>query len=101
MGWERRGNGLYYYHKRRVGRRVVSEYGGHGEVAQAIEALRADDREMQAHLRGLWRQEKADDQVIERQLAETEELVRALVQGVLVTAGYHTHKGQWRKARHA
>ena len=30
MGWEKRGNGLYYYRKKRMGQRVVSEYMGTG-----------------------------------------------------------------------
>jgi len=34
MGWERRKNGLYYYHKVRIGHRVVSEYCGTGEIGR-------------------------------------------------------------------
>jgi hypothetical protein len=45
MAWEKRGNGLYYYRKRREGQRVISEYIGAGEFAQAIATLDALDRE--------------------------------------------------------
>jgi len=37
MGWEKRGNRLVYYRKKRVGRRVVSVYCGSGERGRAAE----------------------------------------------------------------
>lgn len=37
MGWEKRGNRLVYYRKKRVGRRVVSIYCGSGERGRAAE----------------------------------------------------------------
>ena len=36
MGWEQRGNNLYYYRKVRVGSRVKSTYVGRGEIAHLI-----------------------------------------------------------------
>lgn len=47
MGWERRGNGYYYYRKRREGHRVISEYVGNGraaEVAAAMDRLKRRER---------------------------------------------------------
>ncbi|KPJ57868.1 MAG: hypothetical protein AMS16_00575 [Planctomycetes bacterium DG_58] len=43
MGWATRAGGLFYYRKRRIGRRVVSKYGG-GEVAEIIAALDAQEQ---------------------------------------------------------
>lgn len=37
MGWEKRGNRLVYYRKKRVGHRVVSVYCGSGERGRAAE----------------------------------------------------------------
>jgi hypothetical protein len=37
MGWEKRGNRLVYYRKKRVGRRVLSIYCGSGERGRAAE----------------------------------------------------------------
>lgn len=37
MGWEKRGNRLVYYRKKRIGRRVVSIYCGSGERGRAAE----------------------------------------------------------------
>ena len=39
MGWETRGNGKYYYRKRRIGDKVVSEYVGTGPGAELIAEL--------------------------------------------------------------
>ncbi len=39
MGWEERNGRLYYYEKRREGRRVVSQYVGTGTFAEACAVL--------------------------------------------------------------
>src|SRR5207249_859123 len=38
---------------------------------------------------------------IDRQLADAESALAELTQATLFAAGYHKHKGQWRKKRHA
>jgi len=39
MGWEKRGNRIYYYKKRRVGKKVISEYFGNGILAEETEII--------------------------------------------------------------
>jgi hypothetical protein len=99
MGWESRGNGIYYYRKRRVDGRVVSEYVGIGKVAHLISQLELIERDKRLTEReGLKAQierEKASDQQLDQLSAQLDALVRA----VLVADGYHTHKGQWRRSR--
>ena len=36
MGWERRGNKVYYYEKKRQGKRVVSVYLGRDDLAELL-----------------------------------------------------------------
>ncbi len=100
MGWERRGNSQYYYRKIRRGRRVVSEYVGSGEFAILTALLdeeqRADRQEQQEAERR--RREEADQ--IDHELAQIDDKLRLLTTIMLEEAGYHRHKGQWRKQRH-
>ncbi len=99
MAWERRGDRLYYYRKRRQGSRVVSEYVGAGEHAEAAarrDALARADRERtrQEQLR-----ERERLLALEQAGSDAEEQVRMVTQAWLLAAGYHAHKGQWRRRR--
>ena len=100
MGWERRGSGQYYYRKIRRGGRVVSEYVGSGEFAILTALLdeeqRAERQEQQEAERR--RREEADQ--IDHELARMDDTLRLLTTIMLEQAGYHRHKGQWRKQRH-
>ena len=99
MGWEERGGRRYYYRKRREGETVVSEYVGAGAFAELI----AEAEELERARREQERTEvRAEEQAL-RRLRETVEragaAARALTGGVLVAAGFHTHRGQWRRSR--
>ncbi len=99
MGWETRGNGQYYYHKRREGRRVVSEY----VSRQYASLFAAFDEEAQSERVQRQRAERKEREVIQTVSGATnqiDELVSALVSLSLMSEGYHQHKGQWRKKRH-
>lgn len=100
MGWERRQRGgLYYTRSRRVGRRVVREYVGAGELARLAEMLDAEEREereQQAAERKAERRHLAD---LDMQLDDLGDKCRRLAEAQLVLAGYHRHKGQWRMRR--
>jgi hypothetical protein len=99
MGLETRGGRSYYYRKRRIGDRVISEYVGRGEFAQAIaalERLERDHREMERYLEGA-KSEHVDQMLAAHQ--QFSDLMAGLAAGALLLAGYHTHHGQWRKRR--
>ena len=96
MGIERRGNHSYYYHKQRRGKQVVSIYGG-GEFVERIAEFQAAQRNARARQRLAERAIRAEEKRIDDALKELEQTTRALVRGVLLAQGYHTHKGQWRK----
>jgi hypothetical protein len=95
MSWEGRGNRRYYYRKRRDGDRVVSEYVGAGELAQTAAILDALERE----IRRAERQKREEARALDAQIDEVCDLNRALTYAALLVAGYHTHKGQWRRKR--
>lgn len=99
MGWEQRGNGLYYYRKRRIGDTVVSEYVGRGELAQLIATLDALEREEREAEQEAWREHRDEIAAVDQMLDEIQEVVRTLTRAYLLAAGYHTHKGQWRRRR--
>lgn len=101
MAWEARGSGRYFYRKRRVGGRVVSEYVGAGEVAELVALAgqaQQESRRAESALWLSWRSEReADGRAADGALAGLERLAHA----ALEAAGYHRHQGQWRKRRMA
>lgn len=97
MGWEIRGNNRYYYRKRWIDRRVVSEYIGAGELAEALAMLDEYDQQERVRLAAEWRTVVDDDRQQAETMAELEDLVRLAMTAVLIANGYHTHKRQWRR----
>jgi len=99
MAWEIRRNKKYYYRKRRIGDRVVSEYVGAGPVAEAAAAHDELTRQAQEEMRELLRRERERQGVIDRRVDRVCCLIRHLMYATLLLNGYHMHKGQWRKKR--
>ena len=101
MGWENRGGKRYYYRKKRIGRKVSSEYlGADRSVIQAIEnkftQLKqtnvSDPLDPMADLDTLFRSAHKDLRVIEQWLD-------FIYSSVMMVSGYHQHHYQWRKKR--
>lgn len=99
MGWEKRGDQRYYYAKKRNGKRIVSQYWGSGEVAQAVATLNQLDYQKKQFERDLWQIQKQNEAEIDQALNEIAGLIRILTKALLINAGFHTHKRQWRKKR--
>lgn len=97
MGWETRGNGTYYYRKVRDGGRVRSEYIGAGPVAEALAGLDALGRDEAELNRATWSAMLQAERHRASALAEAELVARAMTTAVLIAAGYHTHRRQWRR----
>lgn len=95
MGWKWRRNRPYYYQSRRVGRRVVSDYIGTGEVAVLAARIDQLDQERRTQER-IDRNRFAD---FDTQYRAVDALISGAIAGVLTAAGYHQHKRQWRKRR--
>ena len=98
MAWEERKGNRYYYRKRREGGRVVSEYIG-GDLAGLFALLDEEDQEHRQWERDAQREEREAQQAIDKQIDEVIGLARTLADAAMIEAGYHRHKGQWRKRR--
>jgi len=99
MGLETRGNGQYYYRKKREGKRVVSEYVGGGEWAHAVYTLEAIDREEREYEHAIRKRDIDQERMTNREIDALGDMIRALTGAVLLANGYHTHKGTWRRKR--
>jgi hypothetical protein len=99
MGWENRGRLRYYYRKERSGAHVRSVYVGTGEIARlhaATLAMQQEDRRIQESKLAA---EKALLQAFDANLDAISGVVSEFVEAVLISAGFHRHKRQWRKRR--
>lgn len=101
MGWEQRGNRMYYYQKKRHGHRVVSGYVGHGSLATIISELDREERQDNLRAQAEVQERKLEFKELEADLEDLTAIVRAFVHAALLISGYHPHKGQWRKKRYA
>lgn len=99
MGWEYRGNNKYYYRKKRVGKKVVSEYIGAGPAAEKIAQEDEVERRKRKRERIAWERRKAEIMELDDALDLLEGITRNLIHANLLLAGFHTHKGQWRRKR--
>jgi len=103
MAWETRNGQRYYYRKRREGGRVVSEYVGAGDLAVAVAYLEdASSKQRRALAKreaALFQAERQRWRGVETLVGELDAAIRTLVREALTAAGYHQHKGQWRKRR--
>lgn len=100
MGWEARGAGTYYYRKRKVEGRVVSEYVGTGLHAAQVALRVVAAQRKRAATAATDRAEREQMAAHEAELDAFCVLTNALVQAALLDAGYHRHhRGEWRKQR--
>jgi hypothetical protein len=101
MAWERRGESLYYYRSVREGEKVRKEYVGRGEIAEAL--AHADETIRRSRAERIRREDEELERV--RLLVscadELHETAEALARAEMVAAGYHRHKGEWRRRKNA
>jgi hypothetical protein len=99
MAWEDRNGRKYYYRKRRVGKRVISEYIG-GGLAGELSALYAYEDKFKTDVqRAELTKAKEDAMKLDRQIREVERITKAMTRAVLLLSGYHAPRRQWRKIR--
>lgn len=99
MGWEQRGNQSYFYRKERTEGSVRSVYVGHGEFAVLIVQFEAMKREERVAQQVEQRQERRGVAALDQTIDRLAQLSTTLTEAVLLTAGFHQHKRQWRKKR--
>ncbi len=101
MGWERRQRGgLYYTRSKKVNGRVVREYVGTGQSAEAISQLDAGCRQRREGQAAEWTREREWMDCVDAQLNRLYDATEELTRRVLLAAGYHRHnRGEWRRKR--
>ena len=88
MAWEVRAGQRYYYRKRRVAGRVVSQYIGKSDALATV------------LVRERRRQDRAcREALFDRHHAEFERRLYAVVRVLLLVDGAYRHHGEWRQRR--
>jgi len=89
---------MYYYWKRRIGGRVVSQYVGNSPlIHDMLEEMEALDPEK--HQRQIEQQDREQFEKIDRELDKRQAEIRVLMKRVYRANGYHNHNGEWRRKR--
>ena len=99
MALESRGKKSYYYRKRRVGQRVISEYVGTGLMGKYAQILDEHERHQSEIERQALRALELREAAIDRQIDDIGAQLAQWVTAELLVAGYHQHKRVWRKRR--
>ena len=99
MSWEQRGKRRVYYRARRVNGRVQKEYLGHGPQAEAAAAKDAAAREARRREREAIQEIKEQAAPLTEVMAVLDKVVTEMTAGSLLAAGYHQHRGAWRRRR--
>lgn len=96
MAWENRHGRLFYYRKVRQGKRVCSIYMGNGEDAYLCSEM-VEEKHRHDQREKVFRE---SENVIEKQLDALDREISTITKETLTTAGFHQHKGTWRKKTH-
>jgi hypothetical protein len=100
MGWKIINGRRYYYKSEREGGRVKSTYFGAGEAGTLMAKIAAFDREDRAAEREEIREERQESDAEETAVSEWFDQVQAVADAAMIVAGFHNHKGHWRRKRH-
>jgi hypothetical protein len=100
VSWERRERGGRYYTKsRRINGRIERQYVGTGPFAEFVAQMDALKRQRREEQIRAWREEREHLEALDRSLKELHEAAKVLTQATLLAAGFHQHRGEWRKRR--
>ena len=99
MAWERRGDGLYYYQSERENGRGRKRYVGRGEVAELVDHADEMRRAVRERTRRAERAELERARELSEAGAELDAAAEVLARAGMVAAGWHKHKGEWRRRR--
>jgi hypothetical protein len=99
MGWKTINGHRYYYKSRRVGGRIETTYHGAGESASLFAQIDAIDRLEKVAEREKDRDEREESDSEEQTIAGWFDHVQTVADAAMVEAGFHKHRGQWRRKR--
>jgi hypothetical protein len=99
MGWKTINGRRYFYKSEREGGRVKTTYYGAGEAGLLFSTLDAETRAEREAVRKERKQEKEESDAEDRAVAGWFDDVQAVADAAMIAAGFHKHKGQWRRKR--
>ena len=99
MAWETRGKSIYYYRKKRRGRRVVSRYVGPGLVGLFSEAFDREKGDLARAERIRRTRESRSWETVDAAVASFSRLLQGRADQALGLLGYRYHNGIWRRRR--
>lgn len=99
MAWEKRGNNLYYYQKKRLASQVYSHYIGKGELAEKIALMDLVARRTRDEGSMWLKRHKEELSLFDNQIDQMSLSVNQAVDSFLTVSGFHKHRGQWRRRR--
>jgi hypothetical protein len=99
MAWEsKQRGGQYYYRSRRVGDTVIKQYVGTGPEAERAAAEDQRRRELAAKQRKEVKMLEAQLSQVKTQVESVRDYSELLIAASLLAAGFHYHRGEWRKS---
>jgi hypothetical protein len=97
MAVETRKNQKYFYRKRRIGKRVVSEYIGGSEFDLLLARWAKKERMIERHEKNLLEAERYELEEIDRRLDALETKINEILTAFLIGEGfYKTTSREWR-----
>jgi hypothetical protein len=100
MAWEsRERGGRYYTRSRRVEGKVVREYVGGGALGEFTARTDAEEREHREAEAARGRAEVERLEELAAPVVGLCEVAEVLARAHLIAAGWHRHKGEWRRRR--
>jgi crotonobetainyl-CoA:carnitine CoA-transferase CaiB-like acyl-CoA transferase len=96
---EKRDGRLYYYRSVRRGGQVRRVYVASGELARSAHEQEIMDRVAEEHAREAERAEIERLEALAAPVVEICEVSEVLARAHLIAAGFHLHKGEWRRER--
>ncbi len=99
MAWKTINGRRYYYKSERDGNRVKPTYFGPGEIGTLMAEMVALERMEQAADRDELQEQREEFMAEEAAVAEWLGGVQAVADAAIITAGFHKHKGHWRRKR--
>lgn len=102
MVWEERNGNRYYYQSERDEQgRVVKKYIGTGQIAELVAHAEETRRKVREDRRAKEREELERMEALAAPVLELDEVTDVLARAALLAAGYHHHRGEWRRERNA
>jgi hypothetical protein len=99
MAWKTINGRRCYYKSERAGGRVKSTCFGAGETGSLMAEMVALERLERAADREELREQREEFMAEETAVSEWFDGVQAVADAAMIAAGFHKHKGQWRRKR--